>query len=383
MKGTRILSFMGSVLLIFCLLTLSVSALEGDEVLAELPEEEWDGFRDAIPDEVKDRLPENSLEDSESFGEYVSQMSGGEYVIAVLTDILGVELGSAVRLFVALCGILMLSAVMNAVGGAESSALSAALRFCGSGALISAVIYTQYSHFEMLESFFERLVMMVGGMLPVTAGIWAMGGNLSTAEVANSTFYVMLTVCQGLWAKTAIPVCGALTVLGFCDAMTDELSTGKIMNAIKKVYNFILTAVMTVLLSSLAAQSSIAASADTAAARAARLVSGTVIPVVGGSVGETFRTVAGGVSYLKNVFGIGGIVLIALLALPTVVSVLLTRFVFLLSGGIADMLGCKSEARLLENLGEVYGCMLGVVVGVAVMFIMALCVFMRTVVAVA
>ena len=139
---------------------------------------------------------------------------------------------------------------------------------------------------------------------------------------------------------------------------------------------------MTVLLSALSAQTSIAASADTAAARTARLVSGTVIPVVGGSVGETFRTVAGGVVYLKNIFGIGGILMIVLLVLPLGVSVLLTRFVFLICGGIADMLGCSGEAKLLENLGEVYGCMSGVVAGVCVMFIMALCIFMQTVVAV-
>jgi hypothetical protein len=193
----------------------------------------------------------------------------------------------------------------------------------------------------------------------------------------------MLSLCEGVWSKTVIPVCCILAVLGICDAMSEEVRTGKIMNAVKKIYNFILGAIMAVMLSSLAAQTALAASADTAAARAARLVSGTVIPVVGGSIGETFRTVAAGVTYLKNLFGIGGIIAIVMLVLPIGVSVLLTRFVFLICGGIADMLGCSVEARLLENLGEVYGCMLGVIAGASVMFVMALCIFMQTVVAVA
>ena len=158
---------------------------------------------------------------------------------------------------------------------------------------------------------------------------------------------------------------------------------GKIMNAIKKIYNFVLTLVMTVLLSSLAAQTALAAAADSTAARTARLVSGTMIPVLGGSVGETFRTVSAGVSYLKNVFGIGSIIMIALLVLPVVITIVLTRFTFLLGAGLADMLGCSAEARALENLGEVYGTMLAVVSGVGVMFIMALCIFMQSVIAVA
>ena len=178
-------------------------------------------------------------------------------------------------------------------------------------------------------------------------------------------------------------MCSVLTVLGFCDALSDELRTSKVMNAIKKIYNFVLTLTMTVLLSSLAAQTTLAASADTTTARAARLVSGTVIPVLGGSVGETFRTVAAGVSYLKNVFGIGSIIIISLLVLPVLITFILTRFAFLLSAGLAEMLGCGAEARVLENMGEVYGMMVGVVSSVGVTFIMGLCVFIRSVVAVA
>ena len=75
--------------------------------------------------------------------------------------------------------------------------------------------------------------------------------------------------------------------------------------------------------------------------------------------------------------------MIFLLLLPVGLSVLLTRFVFLLTGGLADILGCPAEARLLENLGEVYGCMLAVISGVAVTFILSLCIFTQTIVAVA
>jgi hypothetical protein len=62
---------------------------------------------------------------------------------------------------------------------------------------------------------------------------------------------------------------------------------------------------------------------------------------------------------------------------------LLKRFVFLILAGIADMLGCSVEARLLEGFGEVYGTALGALCVVSVSFVLGLCIFMRTVVAVA
>ena len=360
---------------------VSAEALDAD---LSFPQEQWEEFDAAIPDELKDKLPDGALNDGDSFAQSVSEMSTSEYIVSVVTEILGLELGEAIKLFASLLGVIMISAAFGTVGqGMENSALSLAMRFCSSAAVITVSVSSLYSHFSQLEVFFDKLGTLVNGMIPITAAVWAMGGNVSTASVGSASFYVILTVCQALLTVTLIPVCCVLSVFGFCDALSDEIKMGRVVSAIKKIYNFILVSVMTILLSSLAAQTAIAASADTAAAKTARLVSGTLIPVVGGSVGETFRTLAGGVSYLKNVLGIGGIIMIALLVLPLALSVLLTRFAFLLAGGVADMLGCTGQAKLLDNLGEVYGSMLAVVSGVGVTFIFALCIFMQTVVAVA
>ena len=112
------------------------------------------------------------------------------------------------------------------------------------------------------------------------------------------------------------------------------------------------------------------------------MVSSTVIPVVGGSVGETLRTVAAGVQYLKSVVGIGGILLVAFLLLPTLLSLIMTRFVFLLASGIAEILGCENEGKFLSELGNLYGCMIAVVSMSSVMFILALTIFVKSMVAI-
>ena len=118
-------------------------------------------------------------------------------------------------------------------------------------------------------------------------------------------------------------------------------------------------------------------------AKAAKLFSSTFIPVVGGSVGETLRSVAGSVEYVKSVFGISVIVLIIFMIAPTLIAVLLTRGVFLVSGGVADMLGCEQESRLLGEMGNIYGCMTGALAMSSVMFILGFTVFVKSAVAVA
>ena len=379
----RVIVCFAVVLLAFVILPMT-SFAEGESKTVELGEEEWTLFEESIPDELLDMLPEGSLDSSEGFAKNVAEMTTGQYIMGVVFDVLGSQLKDVVKLFLIICALLLLSAVFNATGeGFENSSLSSAMRFCSVGAVISVTVYTQFSHFGILEEFFDKLGVMMSGMIPVMASIWAMGGNVSTASAGSASLYVILSVSRQLLAATVVPVCCVLIVLGFCDALSDEVRTGRIMSAVKKIYNFVLGMVMTILLSALAAQTTLSASADTTAARAAKMVSGTVIPVVGGSVGETFRTLAAGVSYLKSVFGIGGIIMIMILFIPVFMSILLSRFVFVLGAGIADMLGCQGEAKLLENMSEAYGIMVAVVAGVTVMFVLSLWIFVQTVVAVA
>lgn len=384
MLGTMVLTVVLTMVLAVVLTHICVCEVSAEGQAVESDEELWNSFFDNIPPDSADRLPDGALESGDSFGKAVEEMSGAEYLIGEIAQVLGIELDNALKLASGVCAILVLGAVFSSAGASiGNGALGSAVRFCSSGALFATVIYTQYSHFEAIERFFSSVGSLMEGMIPISASVWAMGGNVSTAASGSASFYLALGICNRLFAKSIIPIAAIMSILGLCDAMSDEMRTGKLLAAIKKIYGFFLGLIMTVLLSSMSAQTAICSAADSTTARTARLVSGSVIPVLGGGVGETLRTVAGGVTYLKSVLGIGGIIMIFLLLLPVGLSVLLTRFVFLLTGGLADILGCPAEARLLENLGEVYGCMLAVISGVAVTFILSLCIFTQTIVAVA
>jgi hypothetical protein len=171
-------------------------------------------------------------------------------------------------------------------------------------------------------------------------------------------------------------------ITALCSGLSDGTLLTGFGGAVKKTYNFVIGAIMTVLVFALGAQTSVASAADTVTARGAKLLSSTVIPVVGGAVGDTLRTVAGSVQYVKSVVGVGGILFVVYMTLPVFISVLLSRAVLLLSSGMAQMLGCKREARLLDELGNVYGCMLGAVSISAIAFCVAFAIFVKCTVAV-
>ena len=289
----------------------------------------------------------------------------------------------ALRLLATLCGLLMLAAVLGALkhsfGGA---ALSGATEFLTSAAIFAAILSYQYRYLSEVQEMLARLSSMMGAMIPIAGSVWAMGGNVTTASTGTAAMYAFLTVTQRLVGQTVVPVSSFCMAAALCQAVGGDSSLRGITSAVKKTYTFTLGFVMTLLLTSLSATTTLSAAADSIAARTAKLVSSTVIPTVGGSIGETLRTVAASVGMLKSVIGIGGVLLIILLVLPTLLSMIATRLVFLLASGLAELLGCEKESRLLSELGGVFGCLISVVAMSGVMFILAMTIFVKSTVAV-
>lgn len=317
-------------------------------------------------------------------GQAITDLLEPERVFEELADIARVALPEAVSLLCAIAGLIIISAVCRQLcDGFAGGAISSGVGFVSAAAVISAILALQLNHFDMAERFFDSLGSLMESMIPVTGMVWAMGGNVTTASVGTVTLYAMLAVTQKICAATVLPVCYVTGMTAVCSGLCDGAMLGGFSGAVKKVYNFFIGLIMTVLVFVLGAQTTIAVSADTAAARGAKLLTGTVIPVVGGAVGDTLRTVAGSVQYIKSVVGVGGIILALALTLPTLISLLLFRLVFILTSGFADMLGCKTEGRLLSELGNVYGCLVGAVAICSVAFVIALGIFVRCTVAAA
>ena len=368
-------------ILFVALILLSSLAASADGEIA-MPDE-FESLADELPDGVKESLPEGML-DSKSVGDTLREVLEPSYMLDAVGKMLGDEMTSALTLACVLIGVTVISALTRAlISSAESATLSGAFRMCSSLAVFSAVIGAEVTQLYRCSDLLDSLGNLMGSMIPITGIVWAMGGNVTTASAGSATLYTFLSISENLCSKTILPVCLVLTVVALGSAVAPEMNLGGISGAVKKTYNFVIGLIMTLLVSVLGLQTTLTGSADSIGAKTAKMVSSTVIPVVGGSVGETLRSVAGSVEYIKSVFGISSIVFIVFLVAPTLIGILLSRAVFIIVGGIADMLGCDRESRLLGEISNIYGCMLGVVAMSSVMFILGLEIFVKSAVAIA
>lgn len=340
--------------------------------------------REAAFGEIGQDFFEGVLEgDVEKNAQTLMEMLNARDLYAETVEILRGAFGTVSETFCCIMGLILISAVAHRISeGAVGGGLCEGVRFMGAVALGTSVILMLSGDFEKIRSSFDALGTLIGSMIPISAAVLAMGGNVSTASVSSGTLYVLMAIIEKLCAVTVIPVCCVMGMTALCSAFSGGSLLSGFAGAVKKIYNFGISALMVILVFVLGAQTSIASAADTAAARGGKLLTQTLIPGIGGAVGDTLRTVAGSVQYIKSVLGVGGVLTVAAVTLPPIISLLMTRLVFLLTSGAADMLGCKQESRLLCELGNIYACLLGALSVCAVTFCVALGIFVKCTVAV-
>lgn len=342
--------------------------------------EQYEQMLDGIPSDVAELLPDGLYShDAEQIGQAVEQMSSFDFLLSRVADVLGVGVEDALRLFATLLGLVILSALLRQARTLmRSAALSGAVSFCCTAAMIGAIVVLQYDRLSVITAFLSDLNLLASSMIPLMGVLYAMGGNLTAAVVNNSGMMIFLTVCENLINCTVLPVTALCMCFAMAAAMSPSVDMKGVAGVIKKSFTMLLCFVMTLLMTVLAAQSTLAAASDGIAARTAKFVAGNFIPVVGGTVGDSLRTVAAGIKFMRANVGVAGIIIILLMLLPPLISVLLTRLAVMLSSTAARMLGCGDEAALLGELSGVYGYLLAVISACSVMFIFALTLLTHT-----
>ncbi len=337
-------------------------------------------MQSAVPPEVAELLPEGFFSESiDEMGASVQKASAPSAILSAVGRITGLAIGENLSLLAKICGVLILSAVFRSVVKNKESAgaLGQALSFCATLSLILVIFSLQRVRFSEISAYFEAMKGLSTAMLPLMGALYAMGGNVAAAVANHGVMSAFLMLLEGVLSSTVLPVAGICLALGILDAASGKLQLRSLSTLIKRTYTLTFSFLMLILCGVLGIQTTLAKGSDTLGLRTVRFAAGSFLPVVGGSVSEALRTVAGSVEYLRGVVGMGGVLVILFAFLPVFLSVLLNRITFLLGGAAAKLLGCDGEEKILSELASVYGYFMAVIASLFVLMTFSLTLFAR------
>lgn len=334
---------------------------------------------DTLPPELEALLPDGLFsENAEEALSATSELTDWRYLLNTLGAALGLGLEDTVGLLCVLVGIILLAAVCARLRDGLGSTGGEILGFTVRLTVYTAIALQTVGALSAVQTYFDRLMALTGGMIPVMGTLYALGGNLGRAAVSSELMLVFLGLCQYISTTITPPLCVICTSFSLMDALGVRLTLSPLCDQLKRWYASVMGFVMFLLTLALSTQSLLAGKADTLGMRGIKYAVGNTIPVVGGAIAGTLSSVGVGVELMRSVCGVAGILLVAILLLPTLVKLLLLRATLRLAATVASMLACDGESKLLGDVASLHGYLAAAVSVCSVTFVIALALLLQS-----
>ncbi|MDD2268598.1 MAG: hypothetical protein PHY15_03475 [Eubacteriales bacterium] len=337
----------------------------------------------AFEDELTNSIAEKI--DDVSYGDYVDdeEQNGNKQVnifsklLEIITDSLTKSFSSVFRSFSVLAGILIAASLLSGLKG-ENPVLTNTYEYISILVLSAALFTTAKTVFEVTIVALNTISSFMLSYLPITTTLYTLGGNPAAAAASWSSLSIFLTLIETVASKLLMPfltVCFALCIVS---ALPSCIQLGSLSSLIRNSVTTILAFLFAMLSFVLYFQTTIAAAADSQAMRAAKFASGVFIPVIGGIIGESAKSVYTSVGVIKATTGVAGIIAMLSIAVPPLIFVVTAKLSILLAGMLGRILGLERESRLLYEVNSLFGVLLAIIAGASVVFFIAVAVFLNT-----
>ncbi len=297
--------------------------------------------------------------------ESVFSVSFGK-IFTALFNIMGESIKEPLRFLFISTGIMMFTSLMS------SSARNAqTVQLVGGGALalsvatpIARAVSTSFSVLESLGAFTTAF----SGVL---CSIVSLSGGVITGIAYTSLTVFFNGLFSGLLSGFAKPVINSMCSLGFLSCFDIMGLTSRLSEIIKKIFLFLISFIGTVFSGLVTLKGVLSEGADNLATRSVRFVVGRSLPVVGGTVSETYSALISSLSLIKSTVGVFGIITVVVIVLPTLLRLIMWSLSIEISVSLFEIYGLESSKGLFTTIKDALVLLIATIIMVTTIFIVS------------
>lgn len=235
---------------------------------------------------------------------------------------------------------------------------------------VTVIIFPLYDAMESAVSSVGVCADFMKSLIPVLVGIVSASGNPSLAVSFQSCAFAAAEVISALGKNYVVPIVGAVTALDLTGSLMPSMKLSGITELVKKTVIQTLSFTATLYVSFLGIKGALANAADTVASKGIKLVISSAVPIVGGAVSEAYSGIIGSLVLVRSTVGIFGIIVIAVITVPSMLQLLFWIFALKLGaaagevfslGGVSSLLKALSCAITLLNVVILFGAVLFII----------------------
>lgn len=348
------------ILLLFCCFSLSCRAAAPEDPIREL--------RGSLSDEVKEKMDRIGYDGELSAG------AGVEFkdILSLVLSELSQGMSGPLSALAVMIGVLILSSLLEGTAHALRYTETRDIMAAVTSLMLSAVLIAP------CVGLIRQSVGVIGDTaslmlvyVPAMAAIYAFGGH---PIQAGGTCAGVMTAAQVIAQLSAhlIPqlLCSYLALSVSC-GVSGRVKLNGLCELIGKFIKWFIGIMMALFSAVLSMQSVLTRAGDSVTSRAARLTLSSLIPLIGSSLSEAYKTIQGSFDLLRTGAGVFVILAVLIAYLPLLVQCVLWMMTVKISGYAAEALGVEAPAQLLSVIGSVLSVLLALIAGVMAVFIIS------------
>ncbi|MGM9664989.1 MAG: hypothetical protein ACI3XX_00425 [Eubacteriales bacterium] len=381
MKNKRFVKLLSTVIftLTLCASFCTVCFAEGtvtDEITSSV-QNELNDFKNSLPNEILEYLP------SELFEGDFSSLSSGNTVektfVNVILNYLFAGIDDVIKSFVAILCVIIIASLFNILQKSFSSdAIKNTFSMFSSLCVSLTVFNICLTLCRGAVYYMQLLCKVMNAFLPVMTTMYIFNGSISTAAASNVSMLLLISVTEGILLVALLPLVKVCMCFSLVGSVNESFNLSGISKVIKNTFTSVIVFVMSVFSFIFSYKNIISQSSDSLSLRTAKFAVSSFIPIVGSSVSDALKTVSSSLALVKSSCGVIAIIVIALIVLPVIISLILNRLSFGICSGIASVIGCEKESKMLDEASSVCGFILALTVCTALLFIFAITVFIKS-----
>lgn len=360
-----------AVFILFCGMTAEAQQeyeLEDDYYKEQLEASGADEIFDSLPDYTNEMLDKIGI-DELSPAKLLKMQP--EQVWELIGSAAMQSVSAPIKMAAAIVAVMIIYSIFDGLKLSNKSSLTPVYSTVSALCAGLLIIVPTMSCFNGCGEVMDSCQIFLTAYIPAFVAILASCGQ----PIASSVYSVLLfgaseSICI-IGQEVVLPLVRIFFAVSIVCVLIPSIDFSSIINGISKIATWILSLCATLYAALLTIQGAVGTSADSMSLKTAKYFASSLVPVVGGAVGEAMSSIFSSMSLLKTTTGTAGIIICVVIFLPPIIEIVCYKLAFSLCSSIGQILGADRISSLLKSASTVAGIMLALLICYAMLIIIS------------
>lgn len=297
---------------------------------------------------------------------------GFNNIITNLISLLLREVFSSLKGALIIFFIIIIMAIMSAISLDKKSEITNIVYLVCFIAIATISITTFKDTIELFTNTTDKLSKIMQIVSPFVIAILIGTGAVTSTGIIQPMLLFISSFIGFIITYIVVPLLSISVALNIVSAMSDNLEFSKLSKTFNKAVIWIVGIVLTLFLGMLSLETSLSSSIDSLTVNVTQAAVSNFIPVVGKFFSDSLETVIGSAQIIGKTGGIIGVVTIIIISCIPVLKILSILIIYVILSAICEPI-CneKKITKFLDGFVDVYKTILGILIGVDILFIIS------------